>query len=51
MPHEKFRTNGNIAIVFEVSADPEMDVEESNEQNNQDIVRWWFPLKNDPPIS
>jgi len=49
MPINQFRTNGNIAIVIEGIADPEMDVEESNEQNNQEIVRWWFPLKNDPP--
>jgi hypothetical protein len=44
-PDEKF------VIIIEGIADREKKVKESNEFNNRDIIRWWFPTKTNPPSS
>lgn len=41
--------NIRTCIIIESIADHKDRVKESNEDNNRDVVRWWFPLRNEPP--
>lgn len=41
--------NTKICIILECVVDPENYIKESNELNNNDIIRWWFPLNTEPP--
>jgi hypothetical protein len=41
--------NEQICYIIECIVDPNNDIKESNEFNNREVLRWWFPLKTDPP--
>ena len=41
--------NAQLCLIIEVIADKIGIVDESNELNNKAVMRWWFPLKTDPP--
>ena len=41
--------NARLCIIFSGMVDPENRIIESNEDNNRNIVRWWFTKKTDPP--
>jgi len=41
--------NSRICLILECIVDPDKTVKESNEQNNNAVIKWWFPLKNEPP--
>ena len=42
--------NGNMKIGFVIEgiADPKDEIEELDEYNNREVLRWWFPLINEP---
>lgn len=41
--------NTRMCLILECIVDPDNTVKESNEQNNNAVIKWWFPLKNEPP--
>ena len=46
-----FYTEWNIktCIILECIVDKDKLIRESNEFNNRDVIRWWFPLRDEPP--
>jgi hypothetical protein len=43
--------NSRVCMILECVADPDNEIKESNEMNNRDVIRWWFPLKTQPPAN
>ncbi|HEC89552.1 MAG TPA: hypothetical protein ENI44_03100, partial [Thermoplasmatales archaeon] len=46
---EELVGNLKIGFVIEGVADPDDKVEESDEHNNREVLRWWFPAVTKPP--
>lgn len=42
--------NSRTCVIIEVIVDEYNEIIESNELNNRDVIKWWFPLKTDYPM-
>ena len=47
----QYYINHKICFIIEIVVDPNNEIQESNELNNRDVIRWWIPLRNEPPKS
>jgi len=50
LPNQDYFINAQIGFVIECIVDENNLVDESNEDNNYRIYRWWFPYKTEPPF-
>ncbi len=50
LPNQDYFINAQIGLVIECIVDENNLVDESNEDNNYKIYRWWFPYKTEPPF-
>ena len=50
LPDQSNFINAQIGLVIECIVDEYNWANESNENNNCKVLRWWFPYKTDPPF-
>jgi hypothetical protein len=41
--------NMKLCIITEMIVDQHNVIKESNETNNREVSKWWFPIRNEPP--